>query len=279
MSDTLNPRYGTIDQHYALALAGTSPDNDGPVWMVNLMKYREVADYADYADGQVSTISGREADDRYAPVEILGDIGAAPVFFGDVEQQLLGAPTWDRVAVVKYPTRRSFIDMQSRPDFHEAHQHKDAGMAETIVMGCVPLPQPTTPPGVVFPDWENVEHPSTAEDGPITVVHVLRFADPDAARGVPDEMETYESAIATIAARHGARVAGWFAVEGTIIGDGRVWHQVRFNQFPSKRAFLALAADPERQLAQQDHRDKAIADTFTVLVRPVIDLIAESVRF
>ena len=74
-------------------------------------------------------------------------------------------------------------------------------------------------------------------------------------------------------------MAGWFAVEGTIIGDGRVWHQVRFNQFPSKRAFLALAADPERQLAQHDHRDKAIADTFTVLVRPVIDLIAESVRF
>ena len=276
MSDALNPRYGTIDQHYALALAGTSPDDDGPVWMVNLMKYREVADYA---GGQASTISGREADDRYAPVEILGDIGAAPVFFGDVEQQLLGAPDWDRVAVVKYPTRRSFIDMQSRPDFQEAHQHKDAGMAETIVMGCVPLPYPTTPPGVVFPDWDDVEYPPTAEDGPITVVHVMRFADPDGAGSVPEEIQAYASRIATIAARYGARVAGWFAVEGTIVGDGRVWHQVRFNQFPSKRAFLALAADPERQLAQQNHRDKAIADTYTVLVRPVIDLIAESVRF
>jgi uncharacterized protein (DUF1330 family) len=215
------------------------------------------------------------ADDRYAPVEILGDIGAAPVVFGDVEQQLLGAPTWDRVAVVRYATRRSFLDMQARPDFQLAHQHKDAGMAETIVMGCVPLPYPAAAPGVVFPDWGDVEHPPTAEDGPITVVHVMRFADPD----VPDEMQAYASAISTIAARHGARVAGWFAVEGTIVGDGRVWHQVRFNQFPSKRAFLALAADPERQLAQQDHRDKAIADTYTVLVRPAIDLIAESVRF
>ena len=274
MSDALNPRYGTIDQHYALQMAETGPDDDGPVWMVNLMKYREVADYA---DGRASTISGREADDRYAPVEILADLGAAPVFFGDVEQQLLGTPAWDRVAVVRYATRRSFLDMQARQDFQLAHQHKDAGMAETIVMGCVPLPYPTTPPGVVFPDWNDVEHPPTAADGPITVVHILQFVDPDAAHSVPDEMEAYASAIATTAARHGARVTGWFAVEGTIIGNGRVWHQVRFNQFPSKRAFLALAADPERQLAQQNHRDKAVGDTCTVLVRPAIDALAASV--
>jgi len=275
MSDARNPRYGTIDGEYGLRLAGTSADDDGPVWMVNLMRYREVADYTDARD---TTISGREADDLYAPVEILGDIGAEPVFFGDVDQQLLGTPNWDRVAVVKYPTRQSFIDMQSRPDFQLAHEHKDAGMAETIVMGCVPLPYPTAPPGVAFPDWADVEHPPTAEDGPITVVHVMRFADAAAALNVPDEMEAYTSAIAAIAARHGARVAGWFAVEGTILGDGRAWHQVRFNQFPSKRAFLALAADPERQRAQAEHRDTAIADTYTVLVRPAIDLIADSIR-
>ena len=67
------------------------------------MKYREVADYP---DGRASTISGQEADDLYAPIDILAEIGATPVFFGDVDQQLLGdAPIWDRVAVVKYATR------------------------------------------------------------------------------------------------------------------------------------------------------------------------------
>jgi hypothetical protein len=34
-------------------------------------------------------------------------------------------------------------------------------------------------------------------------------------------MEVYTSAAAVIAAKHGVRVAGWFAVEGTIVGDGR----------------------------------------------------------
>ena len=34
---------------------------------------------------------------------------------------------------------------------------------------------------------------------------------------------------------NGVRIAGWFAAEGTIVGDGRTWDQVRFNAFPSKR--------------------------------------------
>ena len=70
---------------------------------------------------------------------------------------------------------------------------------------------------------------------------------------------------------------GWFSVEGTIVGDGRVWHQARFNAFPSKRAFLAVVTDPERRVAQKDHREKAIADTYTMIVRPTIDRLAESV--
>ena len=31
-------RYGTIDHEYGLKLATTEPGDDGPVWMVNLMK-------------------------------------------------------------------------------------------------------------------------------------------------------------------------------------------------------------------------------------------------
>lgn len=96
-------------------------------------KYREVAAYA---DGCESAISGREADDLYAPIDVLTAIGAEIVFVADVDQQLLGDDaTWDRVAIVKYPTRRAFIEMQVRPDFQEKHVHKDAGMDTTIVAG------------------------------------------------------------------------------------------------------------------------------------------------
>ena len=113
MSNTV--RYGTLNREYGMKMATMPPEDDGPVWMVNLMKYREVADYA---DGRESTISGRDADDAYSPLDSLAAVGAAPVFFGDVDQQLLGdEPKWDRIGVVKYPTRKSFIDMQSLPSF------------------------------------------------------------------------------------------------------------------------------------------------------------------
>ncbi len=270
-----SPRYGQVDREYGRRLATTPPDEDGPVWMVNLMKYRDVADYT---DGRDTRISGREADDRYAPLGPLAAVGAEVVFVGDVEQQVLGAtPTWDRIGVVKYPTRHSFIAMQARPDFQALHVHKDAGMRETIVIGCRPLPTPIPSADAPTPDWADVPHPPTPDDGPVMVIHVIKFRAPDPARGTPQDMEAYARAAAAVAVPNGARIAGWFAAEGTIVGDGRTWDQVRFNAFPSGAAFMAVAADAARLDAQRQHREPAIADTYAMVVRPSIDRLASSI--
>jgi uncharacterized protein (DUF1330 family) len=272
------PRYGQINHEYGLRLATTEPDDDGPVWMINLMKYREVADYGDGDGGGETTISGREADDIYAPVGPLAAVGAEIVFVGDVDQQLLGdSPTWDRVAVVKYPTRRSFIEMQQRPDFQRQHVHKEAGMAETIVIGGLPFEVPSAPDGVEQIDWEDVPFPPTDDDGPAMVIHVLKYHDAVDAAITPEQMDAYTRTAAVSAAAHGGRVTGWFAAEGTILGDGRDWDQVRFNLFPSKEAFMAVVMDPARLEAQRTNREPAIADTYTMIVRPTIDRLADSI--
>mgnify|MGYP003626311664 FL=1 len=277
MSNTV--RYGTPNTEYAMSMAMMPPEDDGPVWMVNLMKYRAVADYA---DGRESAISGRDADDAYSPLDSLAAVGAAPVFFGDVDQQLLGdETTWDRIGVVKYPTRKAFIDMQSLPSFQKSHHHKDAGMESTIVIGTQPMEMPTPPEGFKQADWADVPHPPTADDGPVVVVHVLRFHDTPqgtaAAENTPDQMEQYQTAAAKVALGHGVRISGWFAVEDTIIGDGRAWHQVRFNEFPSKAAFMAVVMDPARLEAQKDHREAAIADTYTMIVRAPLNALEASI--
>jgi hypothetical protein len=175
-------RYGTVDQEYALRLAGTEPDGD--VYMLNFMAYREEADYG--PDGERG-ISGREADDRYAPLDVLAEIGAGVCFLADVEA---ASEPWDRVAVVRYPTRRSFVDMQSRPDFKAKHVHKDAGMDHTTILGTTPVAAlPKTVPGdrVLLEAWKGAT-PAPIVDG-----------------------EAVE-----------------FAVEGAIVGDGRVWSGVRY---------------------------------------------------
>ena len=73
------------------------------------------------------------------------------------------------------------------------------------------------------------------------------------------------------------RIAGWFDAEGTIMGDGRTWDQLRFNAFPSKAAFMAVALDPDRLRMQADHRQTAVADTYSLLLAPMIDRLAESI--
>jgi hypothetical protein len=262
--------YGQVDTAYGMRLATTPPGDDGPIWMVNLMRYHQEAQYA---DGSSRGLTGKEADDRYAPLDVLHAIGADVVIHGDVEGQFLSDhPRWDRVGVVRYPSRRAFIDMQSREDFRERHVHKAAGMAETIVMGCVPaaVPEGADDPALLTP-WDAVPHPPTPDDGPVAVVHVIRFHEGPARAS----MDRYQDEAFKVAGPNGVRVGAWFDVEGTILGDGRQWHQVRFNLFPSKAAFMAVALDPARLEAHREHRDTAIAETYALIVRPGINTLVD----
>jgi hypothetical protein len=267
MASSNEPRYGVIDRDLARSFATRAPEDDGPIWMVNLIHYRERADYGDGG----AAVSGAEADARYAESIPLQEIGAEAVFWGEVDSQLLGdEPRWDRVGVVKYPSRRAFIEMQKRDDFKAAHEHKDAAIESTIVIAGVPIGSPPLPDDA--PAWDAVPHPPTDEDPDVMVLHVLRYKD-DERRG---EMASYTDHAAQVAVPHGVRVAAWFEAEGTIVGDGRTWHQARFNAFPSKAAFMAVVFDPARLEAQREHREVAIEDTYTLIVRPRLDRLAES---
>ena len=90
-------------------------------------------------------------------------------------------------------------------------------------------------------------------------------------------MKSYQEVAGSVAVPNGVRIDAWFSAEGTIIGDGRSWHQVRFNTFPSRRAFMAVALDPDRGEAHSEHRDTAIADTYALGIRASINDLARSV--
>lgn len=130
-------RYGRINRELIGRWAQLDPRADTPFWALNLMKYRE---RADYGDGQSHDRSGREADDEYTPRDSLAAIGARIVFAAEVDRVLVGDGTaWDRIGIVRYPGRRAFLEMQQREDFRTKHVHKDAGMEFTIVMSCLPV--------------------------------------------------------------------------------------------------------------------------------------------
>jgi hypothetical protein len=199
------PRYGRIDPEYATRLATCEPADDGPIYMLNLMKYRALADYAEDPTAQgAAPVSGREADDRYAPVDVLAAIGASICFLADV---VSASEDWDRVAVVRYPTRRSFIEMQSRDDFKKKHVHKDAGMDHTTLLGTLPM----------------ADLPATAADR--VLLEVWRNDEPPSAGSSPTS----------------------FGVEGTILGDGRSWTGVRYTVVDDTASLDSSKASPELQ--------------------------------
>jgi hypothetical protein len=144
-------------------------------------------------------------------------------------------------------------------------------MAATIVAGCLPMALPELPADA--PDWADVPHPPTIDDPYVVVIHVIKFKD-DERR---EAMATYTDHAGRVAVPNGVRLAAWTQVEGTILGDGRQWDQIRFNVFPSRAAFMAVVLDPERLEAQNAHRETAIADTYTLITRPSVDRLYESI--
>ena len=261
MSDPRAPKYGTPNFAYIQRILATSPEGDGPVYMVNLMKYHQVAQYE---GGKGAARSGRESDDEYAPTEILHEIGAQIVFVADVIGQPLGEPKWDRIGIVRYPTPRSFMDMQRRGGFKQKHGHKEAGMGQTIAMSRLPEQVPTLP--------EPRPEPLAEGDGPFVMLHVIRFAE-----GGRQAMEAYESTAGAAGIETGARPRARLRVEGTVLGDGREWDEVRFNQFPSMAAFQRLLANPAHS-SQQTLRARAMADTYAIMVRPTRDHLYEATQ-
>lgn len=261
MSDPRAPKYGTPNFPYIQRMLATPAEDDGPVFMVNLMKYHEVAQYE--GAGEAGR-SGREADDEYAPTEILREIGARIVFVGDVIGQPLGEPRWDRIGIVRYPTRRAFMEMQRRGDFKQKHVHKEAGMQQTIVMSCLPEPVRALPE----PDSE----PLAEGDGPFLMLHVMKYAE-----GGREAMAQYEATAGTVGLEAGARPRAKLRVEGTVLGDGREWDEVRFNRFPSMAAFQRLVANQDHS-SQQKLRASALADTYAIMVRPTRDQLFEATQ-
>ena len=99
------PRYGKPNAAYVSTWF--SDPIDKPMWALNLMKYRPIADYQ---DGRDLHISGADADMLYNPTGPLAEVGGRVMLATDVLHQISGDDiTWDRVAVAYYPKRMAMM--------------------------------------------------------------------------------------------------------------------------------------------------------------------------
>ena len=86
----------------------TEGDHAKPISMVNLLKFKEKAEYA---DGRETELTGAEAYAIYGQgvSKLVAELGGEIVFAGIVERLALGEieELWDQVAIAKYPNRKA----------------------------------------------------------------------------------------------------------------------------------------------------------------------------
>lgn len=106
------------------------PGPKGPIVMINLLKFRE---RAQYPDGRDADLSGREAYARYARAvaALLPEFGGRVLFAGDVTFLALGQveDLWDEIAMAEYPDRAALWAMSTSARWREVAVHRQAGLA------------------------------------------------------------------------------------------------------------------------------------------------------
>jgi uncharacterized protein (DUF1330 family) len=119
------------EQLQALLAAG----GDGPIVMLNLLKFRETSAYD---DPEEAPVSGREAYGRYGErmLAFVTSRGGRVLFSGRADALVIGevGELWDAVALVEYPSRAVFVEVATAPEVAQFHHHRKAGLAGQLLI-------------------------------------------------------------------------------------------------------------------------------------------------
>ncbi len=96
--------------------------SDGPVAMLNLVKYRNREAYAEY--GKLTA-------------RLVAEHGGRLIWAGSVAEVVLdegGDTDWDFAAIVVYPSRQAFVDLVTSADYLDANEVRRRGIVKHIVL-------------------------------------------------------------------------------------------------------------------------------------------------
>jgi uncharacterized protein (DUF1330 family) len=112
---------------------------DGPVTMLNLIRYRDIADYSDYPElAPEDPISGERAYKIYSThtLPLLADVGGQVIFVGKGGSLLIGPQEarWDSVLLIQYPNLGAFLAMTQNPDYLAGAGHRTAALTDSRLL-------------------------------------------------------------------------------------------------------------------------------------------------
>ena len=118
----------------------------GEVVMLNLLRFREEADYSAFPElAAEKPISGAAAYKKYMAHAgpILNRRGGEVLFVGEGGHFFIGPAdeSWDLAMLVKYPSQQVFVDFADDPEYRAGLGHRTAALADSRLL---PL-NPKTP--------------------------------------------------------------------------------------------------------------------------------------
>jgi uncharacterized protein (DUF1330 family) len=111
----------------------------GEVVMLNLLRFREVADYTDHPDlSPDKAISGREAYQKYAlhTLPLLEAAGGSLLYAGNGGDFLIGPAGrgWDQVLLVRHKSVQAFMAFASDQDYLAGAGHRSAALLDSRLL-------------------------------------------------------------------------------------------------------------------------------------------------
>lgn len=104
-----------------------------PIEMLNLVRFRDIAEYPEDHALSGRNLSGADAYSHYGAetAHILERVGGSILWRGGFETVLIGPEDerWDAMFIACYPTAHAFLEMVTAPDYQLAVVHRQAAVA------------------------------------------------------------------------------------------------------------------------------------------------------
>ncbi len=118
---------------------------EGAVIMLNLLRFREVADYSASPElAPPEPISGREAYQKYIDLTLpfLTETGGEIMLLGDGGQYLIGpqAERWDLVMLIRQNSLQDFLSFSSNKEYTVVLGHRTAALEDSRLLPIVEFP-------------------------------------------------------------------------------------------------------------------------------------------
>ncbi|MDX1742549.1 MAG: DUF1330 domain-containing protein [Ruegeria sp.] len=131
-----------IDPERTQFEAFKSLDRDHPIEMLNLVKFRETAEYPAGHELEDAGLTGAQAYHKYGSetAPIIARLGASILWRGAFQTTLIGPldETWDAVFIARYPTAHAFLEMVTDPVYQAAVIHRQAAVETSRLIRCAP---------------------------------------------------------------------------------------------------------------------------------------------